>query len=107
MQRKARQAQGSRTSKATMKMNGKVGDRYDKDSYRRAVKYAIKAARRAGVDVPDFHPHQLRHTAATRIRKEMGLDAARAALGHRNMRITDDYAELDKALAGEVALKFG
>ena len=84
-----------------------VQDRYDKDSYRHAVKYAIRAAQKAGFDVPDFHPHQLRHTAATRIRKEMGLDATRAMLGHRNMRITDDYAELDQALASKVALKLG
>ncbi|MHC4741060.1 MAG: tyrosine-type recombinase/integrase [Planctomycetota bacterium] len=84
-----------------------VGERYDSASYRRAVEYAIKAARKAGLKVPDFHPHQLRHTAATRIRKEMGLDAARAMLGHRNLKITDDYAELDQALAGKAALKFG
>jgi integrase len=82
-------------------------ERYDPASYRCAVQYAIRAARKAGVKVPDFHPHQLRHTAATRIRKEMGLDAARAMLGHRNLKITDDYAELDQALAGEAALKFG
>ena len=55
----------------------------------------------------DFHPHQLRHTAATRIRKELGLDAARAVLGHRNLKITDDYAELDEALAGKAAMKLG
>ena len=36
--------------------------------------------------VVDYHPHQFRHTAATRIRKELGLDAARAVLGHRNGR---------------------
>ena len=93
--------------KKIVKVSKKVRNRYDKDSYRRAVQYAIKAARKAGVDVPDFHPHQLRHTAATRIRKEMGLDAARAMLGHRNLKITDDYAELDRALVGEAALKFG
>lgn len=85
----------------------RVGERYDTASYRRAVEYAIKAARKTDLKVPDFHPHQLRHTAATRIRKEMGLDAARAMLGHRNLKITDDYAELDKALAGKAALKFG
>jgi len=45
---------------------------------RRAVEYAIEAARKAGIDVPDFHPHQLRHTGATRIRRKMRLDAARA-----------------------------
>lgn len=89
------------------KVSKRVGTRYDKDSYRRAVKYAIRAAQKAGLNVPNFHPHQLRHTAATRIRKEMGLDAARAMLGHRNLKITDDYAELDRALASEAALKFG
>ena len=82
-------------------------ERYDTSSYHHAVHNAIQAANRAGVDVPHWTPHQLRHTAATRIRKEMGLDAARAVLGHRNMRITDDYAELDKALASKAALKFG
>ena len=80
---------------------------YDTKSYRGAVRHSIKAANREGVDVPKWTPHQLRHTAATRIRKEMGLDAARAMLGHRNLKITDDYAELDKALASEAALKYG
>jgi integrase len=41
-----------------------------------------------------WHPHQLRHNAATRIRKERGIDAARAVLGHRSLGITDTYAEL-------------
>ncbi|MHC4694893.1 MAG: tyrosine-type recombinase/integrase [Planctomycetota bacterium] len=80
---------------------------YDTASYRRAVHYSIKAANKAGINVPYWTPHQLRHTAATRIRKEMGLDAARAMLGHRNLKITDDYAELDRALASEAALKYG
>lgn len=84
-----------------------LNNHYDTMSYRRAVRHAIGAANKAGVDVPYWTPHQLRHTAATRIRKEMGLDAARAVLGHRNLKITDDYAELDAALASEAALKFG
>jgi integrase len=82
-------------------------DHYDTKSYHRAVSHAIKAANKAEVDVPYWTPHQLRHTAATRIRKEMGLDAARAMLGHRNLKITDDYAELDRSLASKAALKFG
>ena len=57
--------------------------------------------------VPHWHPHQLRHTAATTIRREMGLDAARALLGHRSLGITDTYAELDQALAVEAARKLG
>lgn len=84
-----------------------VKPHYDKDSYRKAIIYAIKQARAASVDVPLFHPHQLRHTCATRLRKEMGLDAARAVLGHRNLKITDDYAELDAGLAANAMLKLG
>jgi integrase len=83
------------------------GDRYCTASYRRAVEYAISAARRAGLTIASFHPHQLRHTAATRIRREMGRDAARALLGHRHMKITDDYAEIDETLAVEAARRFG
>jgi len=97
------------------------GDRYDSDSYRRAIEYAIAAANKAGRAkaaaegrevgehelVPHWHPHQLRHTAATIIRREMGLDAARALLGHRSLGITDTYAELDQALAVEAARKLG
>ena len=90
----------------TKKPSG-LGDRYTTQTYANGVRYAIRAARKAGVEVEDFHPHQLRHTAATRIRKELGLDAARAVLGHRNLRITDDYAELDQSLAGKAALKLG
>ena len=113
------QFQAGKTRKTPLSCGNRVGtnrkddpqrkprERYDSQSYGRAVQYAIIKANKAGVDVPHFHPHQLRHTAATRIRKEMGLDAARAALGHRNLSITDDYAELDQALAAEVASRMG
>jgi integrase len=54
-----------------------------------------------------WHPHQLRHTAATAIRKEFGLDVARVILGHRSPQITELYAELDTNRAAEVAEKIG
>ena len=54
-----------------------------------------------------WHPHQLRHNAATRIRKERGLDAARAILGHRSLAITEVYAELDQGLAAETIRQLG
>jgi hypothetical protein len=37
----------------------------------------------------------------------MGLDAARALLGHKTLGITDTYVELDQALAIEAARKLG
>jgi integrase len=54
-----------------------------------------------------WHPHQLRHNAATRIRRERGLDAARAILGHHSLAVTQVYAELDNGLAAETIRQLG
>ena len=55
-----------------------------------------------------WHPHQLRHTAATIIRREFGLEAAQVALGHSSALITDAvYAERDRAKVEEVMIKIG
>ena len=50
-----------------------------------------------------WHPHQLRHAAATRIRRQYGLEAARAVLGHKSLAITEVYAEQDTAKVEEIA----
>lgn len=52
-------------------------------------------------------PNRLRHNAATLIRKEAGLDAARAVLSHSSLKVTEVYAELDKKLAEQVMEKLG
>jgi len=55
-----------------------------------------------------WHPHQLRHTAATLIRREFGLEAAQVTLGHSSAMVTDAvYAERDLAKVEEVMLKIG
>jgi integrase len=54
-----------------------------------------------------WRPHQLRHAKATEIRREAGLDAARAVLGHRSPQITETYAEIDVTKAAEVMAKLG
>ncbi len=54
-----------------------------------------------------WHPHQLRHNAATEWRKEFGLEAARIILGHRTAAITEVYAEEDKQKAIEAMMKVG
>lgn len=77
-------------------------DRYDRDSYRRAVK---RAAGRAKVE--SWTPHRIRHTAGTEVRREFGIEAAQTFLGHRDADITKVYAERDFELAKEVALKMG
>jgi integrase len=82
------------------------GERYDVHSYRRAIKYACQRA----FPVPDgldettlrswrrshsWHPHQLRHNAATRLRRDFGLDVAQVVLGHKTLAVTQVYAERD------------
>jgi integrase len=57
--------------------------------------------------VPHWHPNQLRHTKATEIRREAGLDAARVVLGHRTPAVTEVYAELDTRKAAEVMARIG
>jgi integrase len=54
-----------------------------------------------------WHPHQLRHTRATDLRRQFGLDAARAILGHRSPAVTEVYAELDVGQAVEIMAKLG
>ncbi len=78
------------------------GDRYTPISYARAV---ARACKRAGID--PWHPHQLRHTSATRIRKEFGIETASILLGHRHPDITAIYAEGDRGKAIAVAAKIG
>src|SRR5262249_18847959 len=57
--------------------------------------------------VPHWHANQLRHSTATQIRREFGLDAARVVLGHRSPQITETYAELDMGHAAEVMERIG
>jgi integrase len=78
------------------------GERYAVSSYDRAI---ANACRRAGV--AHFAPNQLRHTKATEIRREAGLDAARAVLGHRSSQVTEVYAEVDFDKAAEVMERLG
>jgi integrase len=78
------------------------GDRYSVDSYRRAIVYACQRA-----DVPPWFPHQLRHSAATRLRKEVGIEVARCVLGHSGLAITETYALMDEAKAADAMLRFG
>lgn len=82
-------------------------DRYDVDSYRRAVTYGIEKAARNGVEVPHWHPHQLRHTRATEIRKQYGIEGAQVALGHQSADVTQIYAERNLALAMRIARETG
>lgn len=76
--------------------------RYDAASYRHAIQ---RACARAGL--PKWSPNQLRHNAATEIRKRFGLDAAQVICGHQSADVTQVYAERDMELAMRVAREMG
>lgn len=78
------------------------GKCYAVDTYRRAIKRACDKAK-----VERWAPNRLRHSAATRIRQEFGLEAAQVTLGHSSADVTQVYAERDAAKGIEVARKLG
>ncbi|MBU4270581.1 MAG: site-specific integrase [Planctomycetes bacterium] len=91
---------------------------YTKDSYQRAIARAVVKANRErteaaadmGVEpilLPHWHANQLRHSKATEIRRQFGLEAAQVSLGHAKADVTQIYAERDSRLAVEVARKIG
>jgi len=104
---------------------------YSVTSYRRAIARACETAfampaeiRAAKDDAPDvkaakaaerrkwraahvWHPHQLRHSAATRLRREFGLEAAQVILGHKTLTVTQVYAEKNVEAARRVMAEVG
>lgn len=54
-----------------------------------------------------WHPHQLRHNAATVLRKEYGIEVAKIILGHATLNATQVYAERDLEKAREIVEKIG
>ena len=107
------EAEGQRHARATghrrpnQKPNPKkpdraVGDRYTTPSYRRVIH---RACDRLGI--PKWSPHQLRHSSATHVRKEFGVEAAQLMLGHARIDVTQLYAEKNHRIAIEVAAKIG
>lgn len=79
-----------------------LGDAYSVDTYRRAVE---RACEKAGV--PRWTPYRLRHSAATLIRREHGLEAAQVILGHAKADVTQIYAAVDRAKAASVIQEIG
>jgi len=100
-QEKIKKARRGRQSKRP------AGDRYDTASYRRGIEYGMRKARKAGYNVPHWHPHQLRHSRATELRKLHGVEAAQVTLGHTRADVTQIYAERDQELAERIARQTG
>jgi integrase len=78
------------------------GESYSTRAYYHAVRRGC-----VGAGVEPWHPNQLRHNAATWLRKEYGLDVARVILGHSSPAVTEVYAEVDRAKALAVMEQVG
>jgi integrase len=94
------------------------GEHYTANSYRRAIHRACGLAFPAPEDLDadqlkawrkahQWHPNRLRHSAATLIRQQFGLEAAQVTLGHASADVSQIYAERDYGLAANVMAKIG
>jgi integrase len=102
--------QPSQVSRQKARPKKRPGDRYDVARYGHFIADAVKRhneGKPAAQHIPHWHPHQLRHTRALELKREFGLDVARAVLGHKSPVISEHYATLDVAKAAEVMAKMG
>jgi integrase len=114
---RARQRQGrkskvppSQRDRRTKHPRKKPGDRYTTRTYGATLHQAIaRHNRKAPADrqIPHWHLHQLRHLRALELKREFGLDVARAVLGHKSPVLSEHYAGLDGAAAAQAMAKFG
>lgn len=78
-------------------------DHYGCDTFSQSVR---RAALEAGV--PDLHAYKIRHAYKARVTREMGMDAARAAMGQKSISSTNLYSSAtDLKAASEVAKRLG
>jgi integrase len=95
-------------------------DAYTTMSYGRAIHYACDKAFPAPKAIKEdpeklklwkashrWAPNRLRHTRATDVRRQFGLEAASSMLGHSEITVTQVYAEADAERAMTVARSIG
>ncbi len=87
------------TRKQTTNLPGKP---FDKDTYRQLIQRVCQQH-----SIPDWKQNQLRHSRATRIREQFGLETAQVVLGHTKADTTEIYAEWNHQLAAKVQLAIG
>jgi integrase len=95
------------------------GDRYTTMTYYRAVIRGCDAANPPPPGLTDaaeidkwvkehrFHLHQIRHTLATDLRKEYGIEGAQVVLGHRTLVAAQIYAEKNAEAAQRIMAAVG
>jgi integrase len=116
-QRKSK-VQPSQMSRAKPDPKLKPGLSYDRRAYQHAITRAcakafpppkgLKKKERAEWQRQHrWSPNQLRHNAATFLRKQFGIEAARVVLGHASQDVTEIYAELDLQRAADIMGQVG
>lgn len=89
-------------SKAAKEAEAKLSD--DAQQQRREERREGRAVWRSA---HCWNPHQLRHTSATNLRKEFGLEAAQVILGHKTLAVTQLYAEKNVEAAQRIMAEVG
>jgi len=93
-----------RRSPDQKKSTRRVNSCYARGAYCRAIVRGIEEANehRAANGLPPierWHPHQIRHTVATKLERELGIDVARTVLGHTTPTMTAIYVQADQEKA--------
>ncbi len=101
-ERRKSKVQPSQQNRRKKKPERAPRDHYTRDTYRRAIQRAAVKAK-----VPVWTPHQIRHTTATEVRREFGIEASQTFLGHKDANVTQIYAERNLDLARKVARQLG
>jgi integrase len=101
LQRKSK-LQPSQEDRRQRKLKKVIGEHYSSRSYAKCIADACKKAK-----VPHWHPNQIRHLHATQVRRQYGIEAAGAVLGHSKLSTTELYAEKNRALAERIAKQVG
>lgn len=96
----------------------RLRQRYTKDAYHRAIQRACDDAFPLPAELVDdqakawhrehrWSPHRVRHTTATIVRRQFGLEGAQVTLGHARADVTQVYAERDLRKAAAIMKTVG
>ena len=80
----------------------RAGKQYAVHGYRTIIRRAC-----VRIGIPIWRPNQLRHTAATIIRRHGGIEDSRVVLGHASAVTSEVYAEKDLGAARAIVAQIG
>lgn len=81
----------------------RYSEKYNLHTYNRAIKYAQRKARKAGVQIPHWFPYQLRHASITATSLEHGSETASLVAGHKSQKTTAIYEHKAEMISVRVA----